>query len=45
MAIKTASKVGKFCIVVLLNVALAAAGVIRSEWSPDGGVQRLPVKP
>ncbi len=31
MAIETASKVGIFCIVVLLIVALAAAGVIRSE--------------
>ena len=31
MAIKTASKVGVFCIVVLLIVTLAAAGAIRSE--------------
>jgi len=31
MAIKAASKVGTFCIVVLLIVALAAAGVIRGE--------------
>ena len=32
MAIETASKVGKFCIVVLLNVALAVAGaIIRSS--------------
>jgi len=27
------------------RVALAAAGVIRSKYSPDGGVQWLPVKP
>jgi len=31
MAIKTASKVGTFCIIVVLIVALAAAGAIRSE--------------
>jgi len=31
MAIKTASKEGTFCIVVLLIVAMAAAGVIRSN--------------
>ena len=31
MAVETASKVGTFCIVVLLIVALAAAGAIRSE--------------
>jgi hypothetical protein len=31
MAIETASKVGVFCIVVLLIVALAAAGAIHSE--------------
>ena len=31
MAIETASKVGVFCIVDLLIVALAAAGAIRSE--------------
>jgi hypothetical protein len=31
MAIETASKVGTFCIVVLLIVALAAAGAIRSK--------------
>ncbi len=31
MAIETASKLGTFCIVVLLIVALAAAGAIRSE--------------
>jgi len=30
MAIKTASKVGVFCIVVLLIVALVAAGAIQS---------------
>jgi len=31
IAIEMASKLGVFCIVVLLNVALAAAGAIRSE--------------
>jgi hypothetical protein len=31
MAIETASKVGVHCIIVLLIVALAAAGPIRSE--------------
>ena len=31
MAIETASKVGVFCIVVLLIVTLAAAGAIKSE--------------
>jgi hypothetical protein len=30
-AIKTASKVGTSCIIVVLIVALAAAGAIRSE--------------
>jgi hypothetical protein len=32
-------------IIVELIVALAAAGAIRSEWSPDGGVQWILVKP
>jgi len=41
MAIKMASKVGVFCIVVLLIVALAAAGAIRSEKLPGGSVQWL----
>jgi hypothetical protein len=31
VAIKTASKVGAFCIVVVLNVALLAAGAIQSK--------------
>ena len=31
MAIKTTSKVGTCCIIVVLVVALAASGVIRSE--------------
>jgi hypothetical protein len=31
IAIEMASKFGVFCIVVLLSVALAAAGAIRSE--------------
>ena len=39
MAIEMASKVGSpFCIIVVLIVALAAAGAIRSEYSPNGGV-------
>ena len=29
----------------IMIVALAAARAIRSEWSPDGGVQWLLVKP
>ena len=29
---------GVFCIVVLFDVALAAAGAIRSKYSPDGGI-------
>ena len=45
MATKTASKVGTFCINVLLIVTLAAARGMRSELSPDGSVQCLPVKP
>jgi len=45
IAIKTASKVGTFCIVVLLIVTLATAGAIRSELLPNGGVQWLPVMP
>jgi hypothetical protein len=31
MTIETASKVGTFCIIVVLFVALVAAGAIRSE--------------
>jgi len=45
MAIETASKVGTCCIIIVLIVSLAAAGAIRSEYLPDGGVQWLPVKP
>jgi hypothetical protein len=45
MAIKMVSKVDTFCIFVLFAVALAAAGAIQSQQSPDGGVQWLPVKP
>jgi hypothetical protein len=41
MAIKTASKEGKFCIVVLLIVTLAAAGAIWSKQSPDDSIQLL----
>jgi hypothetical protein len=29
---------GVFCIVVLFDVALAAAGAIRSKYLPDGGI-------
>ena len=43
--IEMASKVGTFCIVILLIVALVAAGVIRSKWSPNDGIQWLPAKP
>ncbi len=39
VAIKVASKVGVFFIIVLLIVALEAAGAILSKWLPDGGVQ------
>jgi len=45
MAIKMVSKVDTFCIFILFAVALAAAGGIRSDWSPDGRVQWLLVKP
>jgi hypothetical protein len=45
ITIEMAIKVGIFCIIAVLIVALAAAGTIRSEWSPDGGVQWLLVKP
>jgi hypothetical protein len=38
---ETTSKVGSFCIVVPFAVALAAAGAIRSDWSPDDGVYWL----
>jgi len=38
MAIKTASKVGTCCIIIVLIVALAASGTIRSESLLDGGV-------
>ena len=40
-AIKMASKLGVFCIIVLLSVALAAAEAIRSEQLPDSSVQWL----
>jgi len=45
MAIEMASNVGTCCIFVVLIVALAAARAIQSEWSPNGGVQSLSVKP
>jgi hypothetical protein len=37
-AIKMATFLGAFVIVVCLPVALAAAGVIRKEQLPNGGV-------
>jgi len=43
MAIKMASKVDFYFILVLLIVALVAAGAIRSELLPDGNVQWLPM--
>ena len=43
MAIKMASKVDFYFIVVLLIVALVAAGAIQSELLPDGNVQWLPM--
>jgi len=43
MAIKMASKEGKFCIVILLIVAMVVAGAIRSMLLPDGSVQLLPM--
>ena len=41
MAIETASKVGTFCIVVSLIVALAVPMMIQSKELPDGSVQLL----
>jgi len=40
-SIQMVSKVDTFCIFVLFAVALAAAGTIRSEYSPNGGIQWL----
>ncbi len=40
---RMASKEGTFCIVVLLIVAMVAAGAIRSDPLPDGSVQWLPM--
>jgi hypothetical protein len=45
MAIETANKEGTFCIIVVLIVAMAAAGAIQSEYSPNGSVQWLPEEP
>ena len=45
MASETASKLGTFFTVVLFAVALAAAGVIRSEYSSDGGIHEDPQFP
>jgi hypothetical protein len=45
MAIKMASKVGTYCIIVVFIVALVAAGATRREYLPDGGVQWLLLKP
>jgi hypothetical protein len=44
MARETASKLGTFFIVVLFAVALATAGVIRSKYSSNGGIQWLLAK-
>ena len=44
-AINMASKVGVFLHHCLLSVDLVAAGEIRHEYMPNGGVQWLPVKP
>jgi len=41
MAIEMASKEGTFCIVILLIVAMAAAGAIRSKQLPNGSAQWL----
>jgi hypothetical protein len=38
-AIKTASKYGAFFVVFFLHAAPLSAGMIRSEYLPDGGVQ------
>jgi len=43
MAVESANKEGAFCIVILLIVAMAAAGVIRSEQLHDGNLQWLPM--
>ena len=40
-----AIKVSTFCIVVLFAVTLVAAGVIHSQYLPDGGIQWLLLKP
>jgi hypothetical protein len=42
VAIKMASKVGLFFVIILFADALAAAGVIQSEYLPDGSGQWLP---
>ena len=44
-AIKTARKVGTFAIVVFLIETMSAVGAKRSEYSPDGRVWWLLVKP
>jgi hypothetical protein len=44
-AIKMASKVGAFFVVLVFNETMAAAGAKQSEYSPYGGVQWLLVKP
>jgi hypothetical protein len=45
MAIKMASKVGVFFIVVVLYVTPATAGAIHSGYLPNGGFQWLLPKP
>jgi hypothetical protein len=44
MARETASKLGKFFIVVLFAVTLATAGAIWSKYSSNGGIQWLLAK-
>ncbi len=44
-AIKMASKVGAFFVVVVFIETMAAAGAKQSEYSPYGGVRWLLVKP
>jgi hypothetical protein len=44
-AIKMASKVGAFFVVVVFIVTMAAAGTKQSEYSPYSGVRWLLVKP
>ena len=45
ITIKIVIKVSIFCIISVLIVALPAAGAKRCEYSPNGGVQWLILKP